>query len=362
MNVQPAREKSGITVTAATLEDFGTRLLAAAGVPGGNAALVARTLVAANLRGIDSHGVHLLSYYLKQLAASQLRPSEEGVVISESGSCLVYDGRNGLGQITAQHCCGHVTRLAARHGAAVVTARETNHFGACFWWAREIARHGMLGLVFCNSSPLVAPWQGKERRFGTNPICMAVPPHAGGDEPWLLDMATTTVAANKIFKAYINGIPEIPPGWAMDSEGVPTTDTVAAYHGMVAPLGGYKGYGLAMMVEILCGVLGGGAIGAELGGIRFTDKPVRVSHAYIAIDVSRFMPVEQFTERMERYAALMKSAAPAKGYDEVLVAGDPERRIQEARSRYGIPIPEGNWKDMADEAARLGVAVPGAST
>lgn len=360
MKVSPPREQSGVTVTAATLENFGRRLLVAAGVPEANASLVARTLVAANLRGIDSHGVHLLSYYLKQLAASQLHPTEEGTAVSESGSCLVYDGRNGLGQVTAHHCCRHAARLAALHGVSVVTARETNHFGACFWWAREIASHGMLALVFCNSSPLVAPSQGKERRFGTNPICMAVPPRPGGDEPWLLDMATTTVAANKIFKAYINGIPEIPAGWAMDAEGVPTTDTVAAYHGMVAPLGGYKGYGLAMMVEILCAVLGGGAMSTELGGIRFTDKPVRVSHAYLAIDISRFMPVEQFTARMERYVALMRSSAPAKGYEEVLVAGDPERRIEEARSRYGIPIPDGNWKDLTDEASRLGVAIPGA--
>ena len=265
MNVSPAREKSGITINSSSLENFGSRLLAAAGVPENNAALVARTLVAANLRGIDSHGVHLLSYYLKQLAARQLHPAEEGTVLSESGSCLVYDGRNGLGQVTAQRCCEHVVRLAKEHGTAMVTARETNHFGACFWWAREVARHGMLGLVFCNSSALVAPWQGKERRFGTNPICMAVPPRSGRDEPWLLDMATTTVAANKIFKAYINGIPEIPAGWAMDSEGAPTTDTIAAYHGMVAPLGGYKGYGLAMMVEILCAVLGGGAMGPGAG-------------------------------------------------------------------------------------------------
>ena len=361
MNVSPVREKSGVTITAVTLENFGARLLSAAGVPERHAALVSRTLVAANLRGIDSHGVHLLSYYLKQLAAQQLHPTEEGAVVSESGSCLVYDGRNGLGQVTAQHCSHHASRLASQHGIAMVTARETNHFGACFWWAREIARNGMLGLVFCNSSPLVAPWQGKERRFGTNPICMAVPPRPGGDEPWLLDMATTTVAANKIFKAYINGVPEIPSGWAMDSEGVPTTDTVSAYHGIVAPLGGYKGYGLAMMVEILCAVLGGGAMGSELGGIRFTDKPVRVSHAYIAIDVSRFMPVPQFSERIEKYVALMKSSAPAKGYEEVLVAGDPERRIQEARSRYGIPIPEGNWRDLAEEALKLGVTIPGAS-
>src|SRR5260370_715153 len=136
------------------------------------------------------------------------------------------------------------------------------------------------------------------RRMGTNPICVSVP---GGEEtPWLLDMATTTVAAGKIFKAMINGQPEIPAGWAMDSEGVPTTDTQIALKGLVMPLGGYKGSGLAMMVEILCAVLGGGAMSTELGGIRIKGKKMRVSQTYIAIDVPRFLPVEEFEERMSR--------------------------------------------------------------
>src|SRR4029453_16817836 len=117
--------------------------------------------------------------------------------------------------------------------------------------------------------------------------------------PWLLDMATTTVAAGKIFKAFLNHQPEIPAGWAFDSEGYPTTETEKAYKGMLMPLGGYKGSGLAMMVEILCAVLGGGAMANEIGGIRFRGKPVRVSQVYIAIDIARFMPVEEFSARME---------------------------------------------------------------
>jgi LDH2 family malate/lactate/ureidoglycolate dehydrogenase len=313
-------------------------------------------LVAANLRGIDSHGVHLLSYYLKQIAAGTVSPVNEGRVAGESGACLAYDGENGLGQIVAQRCCEHAVRLARAHGISIVTAREANHFGGCFWWAREIAQHGMLGLIFCNASSLVAPWQGREPKLGTNPICMAVPPGGGdGQEPFLLDMATTTVAANKIFKAYINGQAEIPAGWAMDREGAPTTDTVAAYNGLVAPLGGYKGYGLALMVEILCSVLGGGAIASELGGIRFVDKPVRVSHSYLAIDIARFMPVEEFNARVTRLVEIMKSTPPAKGYDEVLVPGEPEKRAEAERLRDGIPIPDGNWRDLMEAAERLGV-------
>lgn len=348
-----------ITLRHDTLCEFARSLLLAAKVPDENADLTARMLVAANLRGIDSHGVHLLAYYLKQIEAGQLDPVAEGRVVRESGACLVYDGENGLGQVTAKHCCAHALRLAREHGVAMVVARETNHFGACFWWARQLARDGFLGLVLCNASSLVAPWQGKEKRFGTNPICMAVPPSGDdGQEPWLLDMATTTVAANKIFKAWINKQPEIPAGWAMDSEGRPTTNTEAAYTGLVMPLGGYKGYGLAMLVEILAAVLSGGAMATELGGIRFTDKPVRVSHAYLAIDVRRFLPLEEFNARMAKLVAMMKSSAPAAGYDEVLVAGEPEKRMERQRLSTGIPIPDGNWADLVEAASKLSVPVP----
>ena len=211
---------------------------------------------------------------------------------------------------------------------------------------------GQIGIVMCNASPIVPPWQAKQGRFGTNPICMAVP------GPWLLDMATTTVAAGKVFKAFINHQPEIPAGWAFNAEGVPTTNTGEAYRGMLMPLGGYKGSGLGFLVEILCAVLSGGAMSNEVGGIRFRGKLVRTSQMFLAIDVARYMPVEEFTARMEYLVALVKSAPPAPGYDEVLVAGDPEWRTETERLRNGIPISEGNWETLVKTAARVGVAAP----
>jgi LDH2 family malate/lactate/ureidoglycolate dehydrogenase len=245
----------------------------------------------------------------------------------------------------------HAIRLAREHGIGMALTLESNHFGAAAWWAGKISRANMIGIVMCNASPIVPPWQGKEGRIGTNPICMALP------GPWLLDMATTTVAAGKIFKAKINGQPEIPAGWAMDSEGVPTTDTLTAFQGLLMPLGGYKGSGLAMMVEILCAVLSGGAMATELGGIRFRGTRCRVSQHFLAIDIARFMPVEEFRARVERLVAEIKGTPVAKGYDEVLVAGDPEWRLEAERSRNGVPVGEGTWKQLMDAAGRLGVAV-----
>src|SRR5579862_9556953 len=151
-------------------------------------------------------------------------------------------------------------------------------------------------------------------------------------------MATTTVAAGKIFKAKINGQPQIPANWAMDSDGVPTTDTETALQGLLMPLGGYKGSGLAMMAEILCAVLGGGAMSTELGGIRFRGKAVRVSQMFLAIDIARFEPVDEFRARMDRLIRILKTTPPATGYSEVLVAGEPEWRTEQERSRSGIPV------------------------
>jgi len=345
-----------ILVSAPELTLFAGRLLDAVGVPPAKSRLVAESLVAANLRGVDSHGLQLLPYYLEQIEWGDMDAKAEGRVISESGSCLHYDGQNGIGQAVAETCCAHAVRMAAASGLAMVVARESNHFGAAAFWAQKMADAGQIGIVMCNASPLVPPWQGREGRLGTNPICMAVP---GGEEhPWLLDMATTTVAAGKIFKANINGQPQIPANWAMDSEGVPTTDTQTALKGLLMPLGGYKGSGLAMMAEILCAVLSGGAMSTELGGIRFRGKPVRVSQMFMAIDIARFLPVGEFRARMDRLIRTMKTTPPAKGYSEVLVAGDPEWRMEQERRKSGIPIGPGTWKALCEAGDRLGVAAP----
>ncbi len=346
-----------ILIGAEPLEDYIERMMAAAGVPAQASRLVAESLVAANLRGVDSHGVQLVPYYVEQIEHGDMDPVGTGKVACESGSCLTYDAENCVGQRTAEICTAHAIRLAKEHGTSLVVAREGNHFGACAWWADRMAAEGQIGIVMCNASSLVPPWQGAKPRYGTNPICMAPP------GPWLLDMATTTVAMGKIYKAMWNGLPAIPQGWALDASGVPTTSVEAALQGgMLMPLGGYKGYGLAMMVEILCAVLGGGALREEVGALRFRGRNLRVSHLFMAIDVARFMPVEQFRARLEHLVAFMKATPPAPGYDEVLVAGDPEWRLEEERRREGVPLGLGTWEALGKAAARLGVEAPAAKS
>jgi LDH2 family malate/lactate/ureidoglycolate dehydrogenase len=341
-------------VSAEDLTSWAATLLEAATFPPPAARLVAESLVAANLRGVDSHGVQLLPYYIEQVERGDLDAGAKGRIAMESGACLLYDGANGVGQQIASVCCGHAVRLAHKHGISIVTARESNHFGAAAYWGQKISAAGMIGMVMCNASPIVAPWQGKESRLGTNPICMSVP------GPWLLDMATTTVASNRIFKAMLNGEESIPAGWAVDSDGAPTSVTEAAIHGMPMPLGGYKGSGLAMMVEILCGMLSGGAMSVDIGGIRIPGKPTRVSQTFLAIDAGRFMPVEELHRRIAWLVNSVKSAAPAKGYSEVLVAGDPEWRAEAGRRKSGIPLGDGTWDCLIAIGARLGVGSPSA--
>ncbi len=332
------------------------RILLAAGVPPPEAELVATTLVATNLRGTDSHGIQLLTFYIDQLLSGDMLAGETGYVVSENGTSLVYDSANGMGQVTARICADHAARLAKAHGVGIVTARNCNHFGAAFWWARQMAASGNIGIVMCDASPLVAPWQGRDPRFGTNPICFALP----GEKSFLLDMATTTVAAGRIFKASINQQETLPTGWALDAEGVPTNDTATAMNGLLMPLGGYKGSGLAMMVEILCGVLSGGKVSTEIGSIRKRGRPSQLNHFFLAIDLARFGVSAAIEARAEELANMVRASTPAKGYEEVLVAGEVERRTEADRRRDGIPLPDGNWETLLATAKRVGVDVDGA--
>src|SRR5579871_4473986 len=178
------------TLPASQLNQFAQQILLGANVLSHKAKVVADCLIASNLRGVDSHGVQLLPFYIDQLLAGEMDAAADGAVVSEVGSCVVFDGQNAIGQWIAEQCCGHAIRIAKDMGIGMVVARESNHFGPAAWWAQKMRDAGQIGIVMCNASPLVPPWQGKQGRLGTNPICMAVP------GPWLLDMATTTVAAN----------------------------------------------------------------------------------------------------------------------------------------------------------------------
>jgi LDH2 family malate/lactate/ureidoglycolate dehydrogenase len=283
----------------------------------------------------------------------------EGTILSEKGACLLFDAENGIGQVAAARCCDHAVRLSRAFGLGFVIARNSNHFGAAAYWGTRMAAYGQVGIVLCNASRLVAPWQGREPRMGTNPICIAVP------GPWLLDMSTTAVAANRVFAAIARNAEIIPDGWVLNAAGAPTINPLEGIKGSLMPLGGHaaghKGSGLAAAVEILCAVLGGGAMAGEVGSMRDRGRPVGVSQSFLAIDIQRFMPLTEFKTRLDRLIAHLKSAPPADGYNDVLVAGEPEWRTEEERLRTGIPLPDEVWQALLSVGLRLGVPGPTAS-
>jgi len=343
---------------AEALRDFCRQLLVALGALEGHARIVSDSLVAANLRGVDSHGIQMLATYIQQLRAGGINLPAAGRVVQEDGVCLRYDGENGLGQVVADRCTDHSIRIARALGVSVVVASHSNHFGAGSWWGEKIARAGLIGIVMSNACPAVAAWQGKTPVLGTNPLCVAVPGH-GGRGRWLLDMATTTVALGKLtHEGYLNR-PQIPREWGfLDAAGQPTTETVAAQRGSPTPTGGYKGTGLAMMIEILCSGLSGGAMATELPIYRTGGDPLGISHTFIAIDPARFLPPGEFETRMDRLAGLVKASEPAAGFNEVLIAGEPEWRREDVRGGTGIPVPVKLWEKLTGLAVELNVPVP----
>lgn len=339
-------------VSVTSLKLYLNKILVAAGAPEAAAELVSDSLVSANLRGVDSHGVQLLPLYIQQIEQGNLNPLTTGHVVSSEGACLLYDAECTFGQVAAAQACDHAVRLADEYGTGFVTVRNSNHFGAAAYWASRMEATGKIGIVFCNASPLVAPWQAKQPVMGTNPICVAVP------GPWLLDMATSAVAYNKIYDAALKNAPSIPEGWALNASGASAIKPAEALKGSVMPLGGqvagFKGSGLAAAVEILCSVLSGGPIGREVGSMRNGGR-MNVSQTFLAIDIKRFLPVDEFRQRVEHFVTMMKSASPAEGYEEVLVAGDPQLRAERQRSTEGIPIPDASWKLIVRTADKLGI-------
>jgi len=340
------------------LRDFCRDLLVASQTPGPFAVLVADSLVEANLRGVDSHGVQMLATYLQQIRAGGVQVAAAGHVEREDGVCLRYHGENGLGQVVADRCTDHAIRIAQTLGVAVVVTSHSNHFGAGAWWGEKLASAGLIAIVMSNACPAVAPWQGKTAIFGTNPFCVAVPNHGEGAR-WILDMATTTVALGKLTNAVHRGEPTIPLSWGfLDAEGKPTSDPAEALRGNPTPFGGYKGTGLAMMIEILCAGLSGGAMTTELPIYRTGGDPIGVSHTFIAIDPAKFLAPGEFETRVARLGRLVKAAEPAEGYEEVLLAGEPEWRCHQLRAKEGIPLPAKLWSQLTTLAAELAVTPP----
>ncbi len=342
-------------IAAAEIERFARQVLETAGLPPEHAAVVADNLTQGELHGLGSHGVsRLLDINTRRFQAGGFNPRPEIRLLRRHKGTAVVDGDDGPGAVVGRFAMNLALELAAEHGSGWVTARNSAHFGAAFLFAREALPRDMIGFASTAAVPQVAPFGGRERALGTNPICVAVPGGERGNI--ILDMATTVVARGKVQLYALEGKP-LPPGWAIDAEGRPTTDAVAGSKGSMLPLGGYKGYGLALMVEVFSSILAGAQFGDRIGGL-FTglDEPQRMGHFFGAMEIEGFMDPAEFRRGIDELIANDKGNPLAEGYDEILVPGEPEARKAAEYGRDGIPVAEDVIAILNGLGAEHGVA------
>ncbi len=346
-----------VRVDAARLERFVASALARLGMPDDGAAVTARDIVLADLRGHESHGVsnNLTGAYVPGLESGEINANPAIRIVSETAVTARWDADRGMGFVVGEHVMRDCIRRAAEYGCGFATVANSRHYGMAQYYSLMALPHDQIGLSMTNSlSSGVVPFQGSQSRLDTNPITVAVP--AGSEPPFVLDMATTTVAGGKIANAARNG-DRIPSTWALGRDGTPTNDPVEALEALrLLPLGAtkegsaHKGYGLGLWVDIFCGVL-------SLAG--FAGHPVdtyQVGHFFGAWRIDAFAPVAEFKELLDERLRDLRSTPPAQGFDRVLYAGLPEWETEQDRRANGIPLHPSVIEKLRDLAARTGIA------
>jgi L-2-hydroxycarboxylate dehydrogenase (NAD+) len=342
------------------LKRFVSTVLEKAGVVAEDAGIVADVLVAADMRGIESHGVaRLESYYVSRIRAGQLAAKPDVQTVRETPTSVLVDAGNGLGHPVGKRTMERVLQKAAHTGAAFGAVRNSNHYGIAGYYAMMALDRDIIGIASTNSVRYGAPTFGKDVLLGTNPLAFAIP--AKHEPAFVLDFATTTVPKGKL-EVYNRKGKQLNPGWAIDGGGIETRDPNVALKGALLPLGGYgvdngghKGYGLGLLVDILCGVLSGGAFGSDLPVAADPPLPGRISHFFAAFKVDGFRDPEQFKADMDTELRAFKDSAKAPGHDRIYVAGEIEyEKTLEAR-KNGVPVHVKVWDGLEKLAGELGI-------
>ena len=339
-----------LTFTPEQLEQVGCTILERAGTPADLAQLVVHSLVESNLLGHDSHGILRLMYYVDLVRSGHVKPAARAVVAKQFGAMAIVDGLHGWGQPAAQLAARTAASLAEHHGVGAVTIAHCNHVGRLGEYADMIAHSGCVGMAMANVGPGVAPFGGRSRMLGTNPIAYAVP-RGPGKNSILLDFATSGVAEGKLMVARDKGV-EVASGLIIDKEGQSTTNPNDYFGGgALLPFGLHKGYGLSVMCELLGGALSGAGPSAlpDFGGGNGT--------LIMALKIEAFIAPEQFADQVERLYGAIKAAPPKPGVEAVLMPGDPEWRTRQYRLEHGVEIPERTWSEIQELARQVGAAV-----
>jgi L-2-hydroxycarboxylate dehydrogenase (NAD+) len=326
----------------ADVRDYVVRFFTKHNLPEDDARTVADVLLSADLRGVDSHGViRLDTYYGSRLRRGLIDPRPTITVLQETPATVALDGGAAMGQVVANQAMQRAIEKARQVGVGMATVRNSNHYGIAGYYAMMALPHDMIGISYTNSQPLVAPTYGRTAFLGTNPIAVAVP--AGAQRPYVLDMATSIVPIGRV-TVYQKAGKSIPEGWGIDQDGRVTTDPNAVLQGgALMPLGGtdllrgYKGYGLALLVDIFAGVLAGASTGPAVGH-RNRDVPADVGHYFAAIRVDAFRPVDEFKAHMDRLIQELKDAPKAVGQERIYIHGEKEFERAEKYEKEGVPI------------------------
>ncbi len=305
--------------------------------------IMADSLVHANLRGTDSHGVMRIPHYVQRIEAGSVEPRPETRIERTGPATAAIDGGHGFGHVANWDAMGLALEIAREAGTAWVGVNHSNHCGALSFFAYRAIEAGMIGIVFTQTDKGVVPHGGRVPFCGTNPVCVGIPTRSG--PPIVLDMATSTVAGGHIYKARVENRP-IPPTWALDAEGKPTTDPHKA--AFWTPAAGAKGYGLGVVIDVLTGILSGGAFGPHIpimyGGY---DQRRNLCHLVGAIDLNRFAGSGTFLDQAAAMVEDLHAQPPAEGFTQVLAPGEPEHRTAIDREEHGIPIDDTVWEEIS---------------
>ncbi|MFH6984057.1 Ldh family oxidoreductase [Marinoscillum luteum] len=352
-----------------SLFQFTKSILEAAGCPEKDARLGAQVLLSADLRGVDSHGVARLVGYVRLIDKNRVNTRPDVKIVHETPSTGVIDGDAGLGLVVGPEAMNLAIDKAKQVGSGWVAVRNSNHYGIAGYHAMLALKDDCIGIAMTNASPLVAPTFSKERLLGTNPIAVAIP--ADKEPPFVLDMATTTAANGKL-EILQRKNKQAPTGWIQDASGQSTTDPNGVKDGgALLPLGGdrehgsHKGYGLSSVVDILSAVLSGANYGPWVPPFVAFMEPAAdpvgkgIGHFFGAMRIDGFRPSGEFKSHMDNWIGRFRNAEPImKGHD-VLIPGDPERKLEHERRKDGIPLLDAVVNDLKGLSDRFGVEFPG---
>lgn len=355
----------GRRVPLAALEAWTVDVLIRLGARSGHAASVARVLVDATARGVDSHGVARLPSYVRLIDRGLIELDAEPSVDRRDGATALIDAANSFGQPAGELGIQEAITLAREYGVGWSVVRRSNHYGTVGYYARMAAEQGFVALAATNSASVVAPTRAAERFLGTNPLAFAAP--VAGGAPVVLDMSTSTVSGGKLEVAMRDG-KQIPEGWGITAEGADTTDPFAVFRqgGALRPLGGdelhsgYKGFGLALMVETLTGILANGAFARGVGALTSSEPthPADVSHFAVVLDPARFGTALDFGRNLAELCGQLRALTPVDPALPVLIPGDPEEEALLERTELGLPLSGPVEQSLVELAERTGFPLP----